>query len=338
MPELYVALLTKSAPLPAAELTQHFQHFLPVLQQHFPTLKTSPQDIQQHFSPHPSPNGTHKHLIATLALDFTPTEQTILQARTALQPQAATLGLWLVLHPHTAIMHSPTPSSAPRLAVFDMDSTLIQQEVIDELARAVGQYDRVAAITEAAMRGEEAYKDFELSLRARVALLKGVEGAIWDELKRDVIRFTPGAKELIRCLKSQGWKTAVLSGGFVPLAEWVKGELGLDYAYANRLETDGEGRLTGRLEEGSMVVDGQRKKALLREIAEREGVARDAVIAVGDGSNDLPMMGEAALGIAFNAKPKVQERAPAVINGKSLLELLSILGWTESDIKAVLES
>lgn len=132
------------------------------------------------------------------------------------------------------------------LAVFDMDSTLIQQEVIDELARAVGLYDKVAAITEAAMRGEEPYTDFEASLRARVALLKGVPMDIWERMKRDIITFTPGAHELLRVLKSLGWKTAVLSGGFTPLAMWVKDTLRLDYAHANHLVSDRSGCVLAR--------------------------------------------------------------------------------------------
>ena len=223
----------------------------------------------------------------------------------------------------------------PRLAVFDMDSTLIQQEVIDELARNVGCYDAVAAITEAAMRGDPGYADFSASLRARVALLKGVDGGVWQRLKTEVISFTPGARTLLACLKAEGWRTAVLSGGFIPLASWVKEELGLDYARANQLETDAGGTLTGRLLEGAEIVDGAKKRELLLQLAAENNVGRDAIIAVGDGSNDLPMMGEAALGIAFNAKPKVQVKAPAGVNGASLVDVLYVLGWTEEEIRSV---
>jgi phosphoserine phosphatase len=151
----------------------------------------------------------------------------------------------------------------PGLAVFDMDSTLIQQEVIDELARAVGLYDKVAAITEAAMRGEAPYTDFEASLRARVALLKGVPTSIWQDLREGVITFTPGAKDLIKVLKGLGWKTAVLSGGFTPLALWVKETLGLDYAYANHLVADeSAGILTGELVADAPIIHAAKKREL----------------------------------------------------------------------------
>lgn len=226
---------------------------------------------------------------------------------------------------------------SPGLAVFDMDSTLIQQEVIDELARAVGLYDKVAAITEAAMRGEAPYTDFEASLRARVALLKGVPTSIWEQLKREVITFTPGAKELIRVLQQLGWKTAVLSGGFTPLANWVKDTHGLDYAFANHLASDPEqGILTGELVLGAPIVHGERKRVLLEQLAFENGIPEERTIAVGDGSNDLKMMGAAGLGIAFNAKPKVQLAAPARLNSLSLVDVLHILGFSRDDIDIIL--
>ncbi|KAF2208256.1 hypothetical protein CERZMDRAFT_114764 [Cercospora zeae-maydis SCOH1-5] len=205
----------------------------------------------------------------------------------------------------------------PGLAVFDMDSTLIQQEVIDELARAVGLYDQVAAITEAAMRGEEPYVDFEASLRARVALLKGVPDTIWQELREGIITFTPGAQELLRVLVKSGWKTAILSGGFTPLANWVKETLGMHYIHANHLVSDlSVGQLTGELEEGKPIIHGHKKRELLLEIAKENGISLHNVIAVGDGSNDLPMMEVAGFGVAFNAKPKVQAAAPSKLNSK----------------------
>lgn len=216
-----------------------------------------------------------------------------------------------------------------------MDSTLIQQEVIDELARSIGLYDAVAAITEAAMRGEAPYTDFASSLRARAALLKGVEKSIWTTLREEVITFTPGARELVRFLKLRGWKAGVLSGGFTPLAEWVMAELGLDYAEANLLVEE-EGLLTGELVQGKAIVDGERKRGLLGLIAEREEVEVGRTVAVGDGSNDLPMMGRAGLGVAFNAKPKVQERAPAVVNGKGLLDVAYLLGYTAEEVMGTL--
>lgn len=224
---------------------------------------------------------------------------------------------------------------APGLAVFDMDSTLIQQEVIDELARCVGVYDQVSAITEAAMRGEEPYTDFEASLRARVGYLKGVPTSIWDEMKKGgIITFTTGARELTKSLKAQGWKMAVLSGGFTPLASWIQAELGLDYCYANHLVADSStGTLTGELVEGQPIIHGIKKRELLQEIAEKEGIPLERVVAVGDGSNDLPMMEVAGLGVAFNAKPKVQAMAPTRLNSGSLVDVLYVLGYGRGEIE-----
>ncbi|KAK3111592.1 Phosphoserine phosphatase [Teratosphaeriaceae sp. CCFEE 6253] len=234
-------------------------------------------------------------------------------------------------HPH---QHAP-----PGLAVFDMDSTLIQQEVIDELARAVGKYDQVAAITEAAMRGEAPYTDFEASLRARVALLKGVPTSIWEELKVNTITFTPGATDLVRILRAEGWKTAVLSGGFMPLATWVKERLGLDYAYANELAVDHAAQaLTGELVPGAPIVHAERKRGLLLQLARENGIAVERTIAVGDGSNDLLMMHAAGVGIAFNAKPKVQAAAPRVVNSESLVSVLDVLGYSEQEVKEFLRA
>ncbi|KAK4539845.1 hypothetical protein LTR36_010306 [Oleoguttula mirabilis] len=226
----------------------------------------------------------------------------------------------------------------PGLAVFDMDSTLIQQEVIDELARAVGLYDQVAAITEAAMRGEAPYTDFEASLRARVALLKGVRTSIWAELKAGTITFTPGARELVRVLKRLGWKTAVLSGGFTPLANWVKETLRLDYAYANYLVSDPDlNILTGELVPEAPIIHAEHKRQMLLQLAADNNIPAEQTIAVGDGSNDLLMMGVAGLGIAFHAKPKVQLAAPTRLNSSSLLDVLHVLGFTKDEVNDILE-
>ncbi|KAJ2892844.1 Phosphoserine phosphatase, partial [Coemansia aciculifera] len=193
-----------------------------------------------------------------------------------------------------------------RLVVFDMDSTLIQQEVIDEIARIAGIEAQVAAITERAMQGE---LDFKESLASRVALLKGTPVQALEDVKR-ILTFTEGAHYLCRALKSAGFKLAVISGGFLPLAKYVKAELGLDYAFANQLKVSADGKsLTG--ETVGPVVDAMRKAELLEVIAQAEGIAIDQVVAVGDGANDLLMLGKASLGIAFNAKPRVQEQARA---------------------------
>lgn len=236
----------------------------------------------------------------------------------------------------TSTSSSPVPGERrePGLAVFDMDSTLIQQEVIDELARKVGKYEQVATVTEAAMRGE---LDFESSLRARVKHLKGVPVSIWDELKVDIICFTPGARELTKVLKHFGWKLAVLSGGFMPLATWVKDELKLDYAYANQLVVDEKtGTLTGELVPGAPIVHAERKRELLEQLAKENHISMPATVAVGDGSNDLLMMKAAGLGIAFNAKPKVQAEAPAKVNSDTLLDVVYLMGYTKEEVERVL--
>jgi phosphoserine phosphatase SerB len=215
-----------------------------------------------------------------------------------------------------------------RLVVFDMDSTLIRQEVIDEIAKHAGVVDEVAKITASAMNGEI---DFKESLRRRVALLKGTPVSVLDDIKK-ILTFTEGAHFLCRSLKRLGYKLAVISGGFMPLATYVKHELGLDYAFANQLRVSNDGlTLTG--ETYGPVVDGIRKAELLDVIAQAESVSPEQVIAVGDGANDLFMLSKAGLGIAFNAKPRVQQQAPARINQRSLKNVLYLLGYTDNEIE-----
>ncbi len=214
---------------------------------------------------------------------------------------------------------------AKRLVVMDMDSTLIQVEVIDELARLAGVGEEVADITERAMNGE---LDFQQALRERVALLKGLRAEALEEVYRS-IPFTPGAKTLVKILKRLGFKTAVISGGFKFFTDRLQAELGLDEAFANELEIV-DGAVTGRLV--GPIVDGARKALLLEEIAGREGVTLDQVIAIGDGANDLPMLGRAGLGIAFNAKARVREQADTHINQQSLDSILYLLGLSEREM------
>ncbi|PWW80852.1 phosphoserine phosphatase serb [Tuber magnatum] len=218
-----------------------------------------------------------------------------------------------------------------RLAVFDMDSTLIEQEVIDEIAKFIGVEDQVSSITARAMNGEI---DFTESLRQRVALLKGVPSTVFQELK-SVITFTPGVRELCRVLKTLGYRLAVLSGGFVPLTEYVKEQLNFDYAHANNLVVSEDGKsLTGDL--SGPIVHAERKALLLQEIAKDNGIALEQTMAVGDGANDLIMMKKAGLGIAFNAKPSVQLAAPTRLNSDTMLDILYILGFTKEEIQVLL--
>lgn len=213
-----------------------------------------------------------------------------------------------------------------RLVVMDMDSTLIQAEVIDELARLAGVGREVARITERAMNGE---LDFCGSLRERVALLKGVSADALEAVYRSV-PLTPGASNLVQILKRLGFKTAVISGGFRFFTERLKNDLGLDYAFANQLEI-ADGRVTGEL--AGPIVDGERKAQLLEQIAGEEGIALDQVIAIGDGANDLPMLGRAGLGIAFNAKARVREQAEFHLSQQGLDSILYLLGLSESELE-----
>ncbi|KAI8600433.1 hypothetical protein EDD21DRAFT_134141 [Dissophora ornata] len=220
-----------------------------------------------------------------------------------------------------------------RLVVFDMDSTLIQQEVIDEIARHAGVMEKVSEITEAAMNGEI---DFKESLKRRVALLKGTPVAVLDTV-REQLTFTEDALYLCKALKKIGFKLAVISGGFMPLALHVKNVLGLDYAFANQLKVSPDGLyLTG--ETVGPIVSGERKAELLEVIAQAESVTLDQVIAVGDGANDLWMLAKAGLGIAFNAKPRVQQKARARINQKSLKYVLYLLGYEDAEIRQLANS
>jgi phosphoserine phosphatase len=211
-----------------------------------------------------------------------------------------------------------------RLIAFDMDSTLIQTEVIDELAAVAGVGKEVAAITEAAMNGE---LDFAESLERRVSLLEGLAEEALEEVA-DRLPLTPGAERLVRTLRGLGYRTAILSGGFSFFGERLKDRLGIDFVYANQLEIVA-GRLTGRVV--GDVVDGQRKADLLRALAKQEGIRIEQTIAVGDGANDLPMLDAAGLGIAFHAKPRVKASAEQVISNLGLDGILYLIGMSDRE-------
>ncbi|MGB0317385.1 MAG: phosphoserine phosphatase SerB [Pseudomonadales bacterium] len=214
-----------------------------------------------------------------------------------------------------------------RLVAFDMDSTLIETEVIDELARRAGVGDAVAAITEQAMRGE---LDFQESFRARVALLKGLPEAALDEIAK-ALPLSEGAERLVSALHRLGYKTAIISGGFQFFGEQLKARLGIDYVFANELPMD-DGVVTGAV--ARPIVDGARKAELLQALAAQEGLALEQVIAIGDGANDLPMLAAAGLGIAYRAKPLVRARASHAISTLGLDGLLYLLGFTDDDFAA----
>ena len=206
-----------------------------------------------------------------------------------------------------------------RLAVFDMDSTLIEAEVIDELAKAAGVGEQVAAITERAMAGE---LDFKASFKERMALLKGLDVGVLDAIGAS-LRLTEGAEVLFAELKRLGYKTAILSGGFTYFAKQVQAKLGIDYVFANELEVV-DGKVTGVAVEP--IVDAQRKADLLRELTQKEGLSLEQTIAVGDGANDLPMLAIAGLGVAFRAKPLVKKSAKHAISTLGLDGVLYLLG------------
>lgn len=274
---------------------------------------------------------------------------TTLRASPALRALEAT-------HIYQHLLHA-TPSllQPPLLAVFDLDSTLIHNEVIDLLAARAGPAALAAipAITAAAMNGQI---DFAASLRRRVALLRGLPADVWDTLKPDIV-FAPGARELLRALKALGTRTAVLSGGFRPIAEWVAATLGIDVVEANELETAPESvhiedadtdlstssshleerqTMTGRLLQGVPVVDSAFKKRKLLNLAEELGDAAAAcVLSVGDGANDLPMLWAAGVGVAVNAKPSVQLDAPSRLNTESLMDVLALWGFGREQVEGL---
>ena len=212
-----------------------------------------------------------------------------------------------------------------RLVCFDMDSTLIEQEVIDELALEAGVGEQVAEITERAMQGE---LDFQQSFRARVALLKGLDALVLPKIA-ERLTITEGAERLISTLKALGYKTVILSGGFQYFAEYLQQKLGIDEVHANILDVQ-DGFVTGEVK--GAIVDGARKAELLTQLADKMGISLEQAMAVGDGANDLPMLSIAGLGVAFRAKPLVRQNANQAISSVGLDGVLYLLGMHDKDL------
>ena len=217
-------------------------------------------------------------------------------------------------------------SRRKKLLIADMDSTMIEQECIDELADAVGIKPQIAAITERAMNGE---LDFEAALRTRVALLKGLNRAAIEAVRREKITFTPGGRALVQTMKAYGAYTALISGGFTFFADFFGKRIGFDEATANTLEFDGD-VLTGTV--ASPIVDKSTKLARLKALVDERGIWMDETLAVGDGANDLEMIKASGLGVAFRAKPAVAAEAHARIEHSDLTALLYLQGYMEDEI------
>jgi len=233
----------------------------------------------------------------------------------------------IVEHSPGLVLRGVTPPlrlSDFRLIAFDMDSTLISIECVDEIAAAAGRREEVAAITEAAMRGEIA--DYKESLRRRVALLEGVPVSALHEVYEQRLQLNPGAEALVRAAQAAGMKTLLVSGGFTFFTDRLKARLGLDYTRSNVLGVEGD-RLDGRLVDQPWgdICDGAEKRRMLLETCAWLGIQPAQAIAVGDGANDLPMMGEAGLSVAYHAKPRVREQAMVAINEGGLDRLLEVM-------------
>jgi phosphoserine phosphatase len=241
--------------------------------------------------------------------------------RTALARESAALGV------DVAVQRGGLHRRAMRLVVMDVDSTLLQEEVIDLLAGRAGRAAEVAAMTSAAMRGE---LDFADALRKRVALLAGLDETVVTDLLGD-LRLAPGARTLLRTLSRLGYRCGVVSGGFTQVTDWLTAELGLDYAAANTLEIV-DGKLTGRLT--GQLIDRPGKERMLRMFAAQAGVPLSQTVAVGDGANDLDMIATAGLGIAFNAKPAVRSAADTSVSVPHLDVILYLLGISREDVEA----
>lgn len=235
-------------------------------------------------------------------------------------------------YPYDIIVQVESSRKSKELFIFDMDSTLIYQEVIELIAQYADIEDKVAEITTRAMNGE---LDFNESLRERVALLKGIDSTtLWEELE-EKIEITKGVRELTKALGKLNIITGVLSGGFIPLARYIQKTLNLNYAYANTLDIDESRKLNGKTI--GDIVNGERKAELLLDIAQKHNIDPKNAVAVGDGANDLKMMLAAGFGIAWNAKAKVQQLAPCSLNSTTLKDVLYIMGYNDEEIKKLIE-
>lgn len=241
--------------------------------------------------------------------------------RVTLAVEAAAQSVDVAVQPASLLRHGI------RLVVMDVDSTLVQGEVIEMLAGHAGCLEKVRALTDAAMKGD---LDFEVSLRERVALLQGLDVSALDQVY-DALALAPGARTLVRTLKRLGYRFAIVSGGFTQVADRLAADLGIDFAAANELEVVA-GRLTGRIV--GPVVDRAGKADALRRFAAEAGVAESATVAIGDGANDLDMLSAAGLGIAFNAKPLVQRAADTTVNVPYLDAIMYLLGISREEVEA----
>jgi phosphoserine phosphatase len=257
--------------------------------------------------------------VTCIEMDVSGADPDVLRAE--LNAQAA------LLQVDVAVQRSGLYRRAKRLVVMDVDSTLVRGEVIEMLAERAGCAVEVAAITQAAMRGE---LDFEQSLRERVALLAGLSASAFTEVRESLV-LTPGARTMVRTLKRLGYLVAIVSGGFTQITDGLVDELGLDFAAANTLDV-ADGVLTGKLI--GPIVDRAGKAAALERFAALAGVPLTQTIAIGDGANDLDMLGRAGLGVAFNAKPVVREAADTALNVPYLDAILYLLGITRDEINA----
>ncbi|MDT0203608.1 phosphoserine phosphatase SerB [Nocardioides sp. AE5] len=264
-----------------------------------------------------------RYPVTALELHVSGVETDVLRSRLA--REAARQGIDVAVQPESLLRRGM------RLIVMDVDSTLVQGEVIEMLASHAGCEAEVARITEEAMRGE---LDFEASLRQRVALLEGIDADAFDSVYESIL-LAPGARTMVRTLKRLGYRFAMVSGGFTQITDRLAADLGFDFARANELEVV-DGRLTGRIV--GPVIDRAGKAEALRDFAAQVGISEASVIAIGDGANDLDMLNAAGLGIAYNAKPVVQEAADTAVNVPYLDTIMYLLGISREEVEAADEA